>query len=129
MLFVKCPFCHKRVFRLFYARHEAEHTKLLADGQMADHITLDPKTRYQGSLEGVPAAYRHDKCDTVTGMPEEIIRSYLADPFLYSENSFCCGCGDYVPMRELFWVETDQSMEDYFLELQNQHRRKHAKRP
>lgn len=129
MLFVNCPFCHKRVLRPFYPWHEARHTKLQADGQMTDHITLDPKARYKGSLEDVPSSYEHPECVTETGMPEEIIRSYLANPFLYSENSFCCGCGDYVPMTELFWVETGQSLEDYFRELQEEHRRQEPKGP
>ena len=43
-------------------------------------------------------------------MPEEIIRSYLVDPFLYNETSFCTGCGTYVPTAELFWQETNESL-------------------
>ena len=43
-------------------------------------------------------------------MPDEIIRSYLADPFLYNDNSFCSGCGTYVPLAELFWQETNESL-------------------
>jgi hypothetical protein len=39
-------------------------------------------------------------------MPEEIIRSYLANPFLYGGGSFCWGCNDYVQEAELFWTET-----------------------
>lgn len=117
-MFIRCPFCHRRVFFLFYSWHESKHTKLLPDGQMTDHITLPPTAQFQGSLAGVPRAYLHERCGAVTGMPEEIIRSYLGDPFLYSGGSFCCGCGDYMPYAELFWHETGQCLADYFRQLQ-----------
>src|SRR5262245_33603570 len=126
MFFIRCPFCHRLVFRLWYARHEAKHTELLPDGQMTEHITLPPKARFQGSLDDIPREYRHSRCGGGTGMPEEIIRSYLANPFLYSTASFCCDCEDYVPIEELFWVETGQSLADYFKELQDNHRRMHG---
>jgi len=129
MLLIRCGFCHKLVFRPLYARHRAQHTKRLPDGQMTDHITVQPDGRFRGSLEGVPRGYRHPRCGVATGMPEEIIRSYLANPFLYSSGSFCCGCNDYVPYGELFWVETGQSLADYFRDLQNEYRRTHGEPP
>jgi hypothetical protein len=47
-------------------------------------------------------------------MPEEIIRTYLKDPFTYmADRSFCTGCGQHVPCRELVWVETGEHMQDY----------------
>jgi hypothetical protein len=101
----------------------------LPDGQMTDHITVHPKGQYQGSLEGVPRGYRHPRCEVVTGMPEEIIRSYLVNPFLYSGGSFCCGCNDYVPEEELFWDETGQCLADYFRELQEEYLRVHGEPP
>ncbi len=129
MFFVRCPFCHKLVFRLFYEGHKRQHTKLRDDGQMTEHITVHPEGRYQGSLKGVPTAYRHDRCGGVTGMPEEIVRSYLVNPFLYSGGSFCCGCEDYRPYRELFWVETGECLDDYFQKLQDQYLREHGEPP
>jgi hypothetical protein len=51
-------------------------------------------------------------------MPEEIIRSYLANPFLYNDTTLCTGCGDYVPVSEVFWVETGQSLAEYNQALQ-----------
>src|SRR5437764_1501800 len=126
MLFVRCAFCHKLVFRPFYKSHRATHTARRPDGQMADHITVHPQGRYQGSLEGVPRGYRHPACGVVTGMPEETIRSYLVNPFLYRGGSFCCGCGDYMPYEELFWIETGQSLADYFRELQEAYVRAHG---
>jgi hypothetical protein len=50
-------------------------------------------------------------------MPEEIIRSYLADPFLYNDQSFCTGCQRYVSTDELFWHGTSQSLTEYTKQL------------
>ena len=50
-------------------------------------------------------------------MPTEVIRSYLVNPFLYSGVTFCTGCGEYVPHRDCFWVETGQSLQEYFDDL------------
>ena len=129
MLFRRCPFCHKVVLGLFYSRHRAKHTALLPDGQMTNHITVHPTGRYKGSLRGVPQAYLHPKCGVVTQMPEEIIRSYLVNPFLYSNRSFCCGCNDYIQQNELFWHETGQCMADYNRELQEGYLRIHGEPP
>jgi hypothetical protein len=129
MLFVECPFCHQQVFRFWYSFHEARHTALLADGQMTDHMTMAPSQRYEGPLDGVPQVYYHPRCGEATGMPEEIIRSYLVNPFLYSSSTFCSGCNDYVPEEEVFWTETGQSLSDYKRELQEAHEARHGRRP
>lgn len=115
-----CPFCHKEVFFLFYPFHFAAHTQLLPDGQYKDHQTVPPDQRYKGSLEGVPQTYYHSKCGVATGMPEEIVRSYLVNPFLYSPVTFCCGCNAYVPMQEVIWIETKERLSDYMARLQQQ---------
>jgi hypothetical protein len=129
MLFISCAYCHKKVFRLFYPSHRAKHTKAKPDGQMTDHITVHPEGRYKGSLKGVPRGYMHTRCGFATGMPEEIIRSYLVNPFLYSGGSFCCGCNNYMPYKELFWVETKQCLADYFRELQESYLRTYGEPP
>jgi hypothetical protein len=115
---VYCQFCHKNVPSWFYSFHVRSHTKKLADGQQSDHITAAPSTRYQGSLDGVPQSYHHPKCGGSTGMPEDIIRSYLVNPFMYNGKTFCTGCGKYVDDSELYWIETGQRMSEYRLELQ-----------
>jgi Fe-S cluster assembly iron-binding protein IscA len=125
MLFVRCPFCHKLVFRFWYRRHEAKHTERRPDGQMNDHITLPPTDRHDGALAGVPRGYRHPRCGVVTAMPDDIIRSYLVNPFLYSGGSFCCGCSDYMPYEELYWQETGQCLAEYFKQLQEEYIRTH----
>jgi hypothetical protein len=112
-MFVECPFCHQQVPKAQFAAHEQQHTQLLPDGQMQDHINLREEERYRGSLAKVPQVYEHKSCGGMTQMPEEVIRSYLADPFLYNDSSFCTGCNRYVPTQELFWMETGESVFRY----------------
>ena len=55
-------------------------------------------------------------------MPEEIIRSYLQDPYLYyADRSFCTGCRRHVPCRFLFWIETGENMQVYNDRLRAEH--------
>jgi Fe-S cluster assembly iron-binding protein IscA len=122
-MFVRCPFCHRWVLRWFYASHEKKHTERGDDGQMNEHITAAPEDLYPGSLEGVPQTYLHPKCGAVTGMPEDIIRTYLVNPLTYSDATFCCGCGDYVDSAELFWEETGENLVDYAGRLRLQYLR------
>lgn len=111
---IHCPFCHEEVDSTAYAAHEAEHLKLRADGQQSEYVTLPPEQRADGSLDGVPQVYRHNKCGELTGMPEEIIRSYLQNPYLYlADRTFCCGCSKHVPLKECVWVETGEDLQTY----------------
>ncbi len=111
---VRCPYCHILIPQESYGSHEQQHTRLKPDGQKTDHVTGAPEQRYAGSLEGVPRVYRHARCGGGTGMPEEIIRSYLVNPLLYIDRTFCCRCGDYVNPAELKWVETGENLMDYW---------------
>jgi hypothetical protein len=111
---VHCPFCHADVESAAYSAHEAEHLKLRPDGQQAEYVTLPAEQRHDGSLEGVPQVYQHKKCGELTGMPEEIIRSYLNNPYLYlADRTFCCGCGKHVPFRECVWIDTGEDLQTY----------------
>lgn len=67
--------------------------------------------------------YRHRACGVCTQMPEEIIRSYLVDPLLYGDSSFCCGCGIYVYGDELEWTETGERLVDYSARLRRDYLR------
>jgi hypothetical protein len=96
---------------------------------MTDHITVHSTGRYQGPLEGIPQVYVHPKCGVGTRMPEEIVRSYLVNPFLYSSRTFCCGCNDYVEQKELFWHETGLCLGIYFHDLQQEYLQKHGQPP
>jgi Protein of unknown function (DUF3239) len=122
--FVNCKFCHETVFLPLYDSHLSKHTQPLEDGQMTDHITVCPQQRYQKSLDRIPNVYIHPYCNTRTGMPEDIIRSYLVNPFLYNQYTFCTGCRDYIHQSELFWCETEQCLADYFQDLQQEYFRK-----
>jgi hypothetical protein len=129
MLFNRCPYCHKPVYRLFFSGQKARHLTRRPDGQQNEYITLHPTGRYRGSLRGVPRSYCHPKCGVVTRMPEEIIRSYLVNPFRYGGGSFCCGCGEHIPEGELFWYETGQNMADFARELREAYVRKYGSLP
>lgn len=120
--FVHCEFCHSLTFLPLYWIHRQQHLTLLADGQMTDRFT-------QGLLDGVPQAYFHPHCGTVTRMPEEIIRSYLVNPFLANEYTFCCGCNNYVLQDELYWRGTGQCLADYFQMLQHEYIRIYGEPP
>lgn len=83
--------------------------------------TLPAGERFSGPLDGVPRVYRHAKCGIETEMPEEIIRSYLADPWLYNDWIWCCGCEDNIRQQDLTWTGSDQRLSDYFAQLRSQH--------
>ena len=106
-----CPFCHTWCSSNIFDAHVASHTQKLPDGQMQDHVTVRPEQRFAGDIAKEPRWYVHPRCGGVTGMPEEIIRSYMVDPFLYNESSFCTGCHNYVPTAELYWQETNESLQ------------------
>jgi hypothetical protein len=115
---IRCPFCHEEIEEKAYAAHEAGHLKTRPDGQQTDYVTLPPEQRDQGDLAGVPRAYTHRKCGAATGMPEEIVRSYLKNPWLYlADATFCTGCGKHVPFRECEWIETGEDLQTYMNRL------------
>ena len=85
---------------------------------MTEHVTAAPRhAHFAGPLDGVPRTYRHSVCGVVTGMPEEIVRTYLVNPLAYNDGSFCCGCGAYVDSAELVWEETGENVLDYMGKL------------
>jgi hypothetical protein len=115
---VRCPYCHKYFDEAAFPAHEAEHLKKRPDGQQTDYATLPEEERAQGDLAGVPKVYVHRKCGVATGMPEEIIRSYLKNPFMYmADRTFCCGCNRHVPFRECVWAETGEDLQSYMDKL------------
>ena len=114
----RCPYCHEMVDRETFARHVAKHERLREDGQQGEYATLPEGEREGGDLDGVPTVYVHKKCREATGMPEEIVRSYLKNPWLYSADAtFCCGCGKHVPFRDCKWEETGENLQDYMDDL------------
>lgn len=111
---VRCSYCHEYIDRADYPAHEAAHVRDRGDGQQSEYATLPPEQREEGDLTGVPKVYVHKKCRVATGMPEEIIRSYLKNPYMYmADATFCCGCGKHVPFRECVWTETGEDLQTY----------------
>lgn len=118
----RCPFCHKLLAPSVYEEHVAQHRGTRADGQQNEYATLPVENRYHGSLDGVPMWYTHQKCGRTTGMPEYIVRTYLADPYFYGAGAtYCCGCQTHVPHEECFWVETGENMLSYNDRLKSEH--------
>lgn len=111
---VRCPYCHEYIDEGKFAAHEAKHLKARPDGQQTDYATLPEDERDQSNLDEVPQVYVHRKCGVATRMPEEIIRSYLQNPFMYmADETFCCGCRKHVPFRECVWTETNEDLQAY----------------
>ncbi|MCC9609490.1 hypothetical protein LOC68_04950 [Blastopirellula sp. JC732] len=111
---IRCQYCHEYIDSSDYPAHEDEHLKLRSDGQQNEYVTLPPEERVEGDLEGVPTVYLHTKCGHATGMPDEITRSYLKNPYLYlADATFCTGCGKHVPLRECVWTETGEDLQSH----------------
>lgn len=111
----RCPYCHEMIDNGSLAAHTAQHRALQADGQQKDYATLPPEERYDKNLIGVPTAYVHGQCGVATRMPDEIIRSYLQNPYLYlADTTFCVGCGRQVPYAECTWSQTGENLQQYF---------------
>jgi hypothetical protein len=115
---IHCPYCHEEVDALAYPIHEANHRMTREDGQQNEYVTLPEDQRETGDLDGVPQVYVHQKCGVATGMPEEIIRTYLKNPYIYSgDATYCCGCSTHVPNRECVWTETGEDLQTYMDKL------------
>ncbi len=115
---VECPYCHKLIPEREFEAHVAYHRADRGDGQNRDYATLRPDLRDQDDLTGVPQVYMHLKCRTGTGMPEEIVRTYLVNPWFYnSDRTFCCGCSTHVPLSECVWTETGENVQQYMNKL------------
>lgn len=61
----------------------------------------------------------------MTTMPEEIVRTYLVNPFIYGDATFCCGCSRYVNSWELIWPETGENVHSYMTRLRRDFLRVH----
>jgi hypothetical protein len=87
---------------------------LRADGPQDHYETLPPEEREGGDLAGVPQVYAHRRCGKATRMPEEIVRSYLQNPYFYTaDETYCTGCRTHVPLGECVWTETGEDLQTY----------------
>jgi hypothetical protein len=111
---IRCDYCHEYVEWSAYSKHLEQHQKVRQDRQQTDYVTLAPEDREAGDLAGVPRIYVHERCGQETEMPEEIVRSYLKNPYLYLSNkTFCTGCSKHVPFGECEWTETGEDLQSY----------------
>ncbi len=110
----QCPYCHEQIGSREFAAHCAAHEALREDGQQQEYATLPPEARSTQSLEDEPQVYIHETCGVGTCMPEEIVRSYLVDPYMYlADATFCTGCERHVPLRECTWSETGEDLQSH----------------
>lgn len=124
--FARCACCNQLVFLPLYWSHREQHAELQHDDCMTNGVI---NLQHQEAFNAAPKSYLHPHCSTSTAMPAEIIHSYLVNPFLYNESTFCCGCNDYVSQAELYWRETGQSLADYFQQLQYEYICTHGNPP
>lgn len=114
-----CNFCHQYIPRSEMREHHEEHVRLQDDGQHTDYPTLEPEFRAsEEELKDAPKWYIHTKCkgepDAMTGMPDDIIQTYLVNPWFYlADRTYCCGCEKHVPLRECVWSETGEDLQTY----------------
>lgn len=115
---IRCEFCHQYFEKTAYFTHREQHLELRTDGQQNDYATLPPEEREVGDLSDVPKIYIHQRCGAATGMPLEIIRSYLINPYMYySDQTYCAGCAEHIPNRECEWTETGENLQVYMNRL------------
>jgi len=111
---VRCEYCHEHIPRSEYSSHVEAHLKARSDGQQTDYATLPPEDRESVDFESAPRWYRHKTCGAVTGMPEEVIQTYLANPWFYlSDKTFCSGCNTHVRQGECTWEGTGEDLQVY----------------
>lgn len=114
----RCDWCHEFIPLGEFDEHYKTHQGVADDGQYNAYPSLPPEERWKGDLRTVPQNYVHPECGSVTVMPEDIIRTYLVNPYFYGYSSFCCGCGTHISGKELKWVDTNESLYDYTRRLQ-----------
>ena len=66
---------------------------------MNAHITVQPELRRQRSIDHGLRFTITRSAESARGMPEEIIRSYLVNPFLDSSRTFCTGCRNDISQK------------------------------
>ncbi len=114
-----CPYCHQQIHVDLFDKHLEEHRELREDGQQKDYATLPPEQRAKiSNVDHVPTDYIHQVCDSITTMPQDIIETYLKNPFFYaSDETYCVGCEKHVHISKCEWVDTGENMGKYFERL------------
>lgn len=84
-----------------------DYGKKRADGQYDRH----PSKVLRDYVAPIRDEYVHDKCGTVTMMPQESLQmTYATNPSFYGR-TFCVHCHDYFPVHEFRWLERGEFTE------------------
>lgn len=71
-----------------------------ADGLQECYLVLSEEERGKGLVRPVRFSYKHIACGTVTRMASAIAETYARSPEFYG-GTFCSGCKDHFPLRDL----------------------------
>lgn len=80
-----------------------------ATGQQKGYVVLSKEERAKGFVRPVRRSYVHRKCGVLTTMPLAIAETYAREPSFYS-GTFCCGCGEHLPLSEFVWEGTSDQV-------------------
>ena len=116
-LFALCPYCDRNVLYFLYSVHIVKHATVQARRTKDGRVVLPGDERYAGSLHGVPRLYRHPACGSWSNLAEDVIRSYLVNPFLHGDRWGCRGCKRFVPTAELYFAQTGECVFAYMQRL------------
>ncbi len=128
-LFALCPYCDRNVLYFLYSAHVAKHAGVQAGRAKGGRVVLPADERYVGPLHHVPRLYRHPACGSWSTLAEDVVRSYLVNPFLYSDRWTCRGCKRFVPTSELYFAQTGECVLTYMRRLRADYLRRHGKPP
>lgn len=78
----------------------------LPDGQFENHPTTDSGE----FVQPVRDSYVHAECENTTTMGQRLAESFARDPNQYGK-TFCAHCGDYYPLDEFAWKDTNQRLD------------------
>jgi len=80
------------------------------EGQNACYLILTEEERAKGFVRPVRHTYVHEKCGSVTAMPQAIAETYARDPSFYGA-TFCMRCNTHLPVGadgEFVWDYRDR---------------------
>lgn len=85
-------------------RDNPELHETMQNGQNKSYLVLSEEERAKGFVRPVRDTYIHKTCGTSTTMARGIAETYARDPGFYGA-TFCCGCGEHLPVREFVWSD------------------------
>jgi hypothetical protein len=128
-LFAICPHCGRDVLYFLYSVHVVKHATVTAVRTKSVSVALPADERYVGPIHHVPRLYRHRVCGSWSTVPEDMVRSFLVNPFFYADRWECRGCKRLVPTAELSFAQTGECVLTYIQRLRADYLRRHGKPP